>query len=210
MRVVPVNPQTIQQQLIRSVFTYLTKQWTALNDVQREAWETARTSEAYYNVTDNFYGVSRKVNSAKSLFVAMNFNVLEATDSLGTPAVTFATPGAPSTQSDFLATSIAADASAGTVALTYSGTMNGNEEIEFWASPPVSPGNLRSTSVKSKMRFVTQNVGVSPAAVGTEYVAKFGAITAATGQKIFWEAYIVNTDTGKKTLAGSGANIVVA
>lgn len=140
----------------------------------------------------------------------MNYNMLEATDSLGIPSVVLTTPGVPSFVSDILATDIAFDASDGTAVLTFSGTKHANEELVLFTTPVVSAGNMRATSVKSKFRYLTQNITTSPSAQGTAYTSKFGAITDDAGRKVFWELYSVDSDTGVKKLAGAGSSVIAA
>jgi len=36
----PTNPDTTEQQVVRSIFSALTKQWATLSSAQRDAWET--------------------------------------------------------------------------------------------------------------------------------------------------------------------------
>lgn len=208
VRVNPTNPQTPLQQELRSAFLFLTAAWNALTDAQRTLWATAR-GETYYLKQDSFTGVSRPYAAPKDLFVAMNLNYLVGDGSLNAPAVNFAAPGVAGALDVIGITSVVADASAGTIAVTFTGATLG-EALVFSATPPVSPGNMSFKSVESKMRTVTVGLPVSPWAVGADYVALFGAITGATGKKIFWEVKAVELGTGKARVVNRGVTIVVA
>lgn len=208
-RVVPANPQTALQQEYRGAFAYLTGAWSnTLTDPQREAWETARNSNEYYLKQDPLTGVSRKYGSAKDLFIAMNLNFLIADGAVAAPVVTYTTPGSPGALDVLAITSFALDASAGTAILTYTGTQS-NETMVMKATPPVSAGTMRATSVRSKFRVVGVP-GNSPAALGTQYTALFGPITGATGQKVFWTVEAVELTTGKSRLVNAGVSVIVA
>jgi hypothetical protein len=208
-RVVPVNPKTEDQQAIRSAFSFLTTAWSeTLTDPQRQAWETART-EAYYQKQDKLNGVSRPFASSKDLFVGMNINYLLATNAISSPSVAFSTPAAPETLDSITAVSVAIDASAQTVAMSFTGTWSGETGF-IKMTPPVAAGNMKASTVSTKSRIIGEDFGSSPAALGSDYTNRFGALTGATGKKVFWELYGVNNTTGKTRLIASGTTVVVA
>lgn len=208
-RVVPVNPQSSSQQELRAAFLFLTSAWSnVLSDANRLAWESARNT-SYWLKQDSLTGVSRPYSSAKDLFIATNLNDLIASDSLSMPQVSFSDPGTSSGLDDLSVTSIVLDDSSQSVVFTYSGALL-NENICVYMTSPVSAGTLRATSVKSKLRFVTQNIGASPAAISSDYISKFGSFAGATGKKVFWEVYGVDTNTGKKRLIAAGNSIIAA
>jgi hypothetical protein len=210
-RVVPTNPQTASQQEVRGLFSFLTGAWVSqITNADREAWETAKQSNSYYQTTDELNGVSRKYRSGKDLFIAMNTNILVATDAIDTPAVTYSTPAASGFIDAVGISSFVFDASAGTAILTYSGGGLVEERLVVKATPPVSPGVMRLTAVRSQLRTIDGTAGASPVAEGANYVAKFGAITAKTDMKVFWQVEAVNTTTGKSRLVGGGVSIIQA
>lgn len=211
MRVVPTNPQTPSQQESRALFSFLTKAWSGtLNDTQRNAWETARTSDPYYQTQDNFYGVSRKVNSGKSLFIMMNTNLLVSKGLVGEPQVLISVPGTAAGQDEIAITSFAFDVSSQSAILTYTGIFS-NEAAVIRATPGVAPGNMRTTSVKSKFRTLlgSDPTGASPLTLSTTYIDKNGPV-GSTGDKVFWEIYGVDQGTGKSRLIASDFSVVVA
>jgi hypothetical protein len=205
----PTNPQTESQQTNRGMFALFTKAWSAdLTEENREAWEAARTSGGYPN-TDTFTGTSKPYASAKDLFIAMNTNANIALDQTASPEILFATPGTSGGLDVISVTSFALDASAGTVILAYDGVF-ANEGAIIRATPPVSPGTMRATSVSTKFRVISGTPGASPAALGANYTGLFGPITGSTGQKVFWEVLGVDSLTGKTRLIRSGSSVVVA
>jgi len=208
-RVVPVNPQTVNQQETRAAFSFLTTAWTAtLDETQRQAWETART-QPYYSKQDGLYGVSRNYASAKDLFIGMNTNRLIASGVIDSPSVVFSSPAAPAALDDISNVAVAIDASAQTVSLSYDGTWSG--EIGYIKmTPPVTAGNMKASTVSTKSRIIGEDFGASPVELGTDYTSRFGGLTTSTGKKVFWELWAVNSTTGKKRLVASGETIVVA
>lgn len=207
-RVVPVNPQSADQSEIRSAFEFLTKAWSlSLNDSQRLSWETARTGNVYYYKQDPLTGTSRPYASAKDLFIAMNFNWLITDESLAAPYVSFNVPGNSAGQDAFGITSVVADDSSNTLVITYTGTQT-NEKLFLRATPPVSVGNQRVTSIISKMRLI-EVISSSPDTM-TGYQAKFGALTGLAGMKIFYEIVAVDLATGVTRTISSSSTVIVA
>lgn len=208
-RVVPVNPQTADQQTLRAAFLYLTSAWSGvLSDSDRLAWETARTGNVYWLKLDPLTGVSRPFASAKDLFIAMNINGLYAQDSINAPSVQYTTPGTSAGTDVVSITSVVADDSSNTLVVTYTGGPPTLEAYMFKATPPVSPGTARSASIKSKLRNVAL-LTASPDTVA-DYQTKFGPLTGQTGNKIFYEIYGIDLATGKQRLISAGSTVIVA
>jgi len=203
-RVVPTNPQTAQQSLVRTAFAFLTTAWSGLTEVQRNAWEDAR-NDSYWLIPDPLTGVGRKANSGKSLFILVNFNLLQVADQLNDPAVVTTSPSSSEPNDSFLISAVVADDSSNTLTVTY--TQAGSEEVLLVKStPPVSPGTMRLTSVKSDLRDSSAILGASPATVA----GKAGIYTGQTGQKVFYQIWAIHTTTGKKRLVSSDATTIVA
>lgn len=208
VRVIPANPQTALQQELRGAFALLTTAWSGtLSEANRDAWETARTGNAYYLKQDSFTGVSRPYASAKDLFIAMNLNLMYANNGEFTGGVQINVPTAPTGADGISVTSVVADDSSNSVIATYTGVFS-NEAGIFRATPVVSPGTMRTTSVVSKMRNVAL-VTASPDTIA-DYITQFGALTGLTGSKIFWEIIGVDLGSGKQRLISAGQSIIVA
>lgn len=203
----PTNPQTASQQELRAAFLFLTAAWKGLTASNRTNWETART-QSYYYKSDPFTGTSGPYKSAKSLFIAMNVNALISQSALNAPATTYSDPGVAAGEDVLAVSSVVLDASSGTVVVTFTGTPT-LELLNFKATPPVSPGNSKVTSVRSKFRIVGQP-SASPSSEGAAYVALFGAITGSTGQKVFWIVEAINGTTGRSRVVAQGDSIIIA
>lgn len=206
--VTPVNPQTDDQQVTRTAFAYLTTAWKGLTPTQQAAWVAAWGS-GDWTVQDPFTGTTRPYGSAKSLFIALNMNFLISGNALNTPSYEFATPPATSDLPALGVTSVAMDASAGTVAIAYSGTL-GDSVLVIRMTPPLSPGNQRLTSVKTKLRSLPATSSATPLAEGAAYVAKFGAITTSADLAVFYVIEQIDTTNGKRGLVGTGRVVIVA
>lgn len=208
-RVVPLNPQTADQMEIRNAFAFLNSEWSEfLSDSERLAWETARLS-GDFNQQDPLTGTSGPDSSAKALFIRLNINALIADLSLATPTTFFLLPPALAALGTAALTSLAIVASAGTVVLTYTGGLSGGETIGMKITQPLSPGNLKVPI--SKLRLLSPaSSGASPQALGATYVAKFGPITAATGQAVFFQMWVYSTTDGRSRIVAAGRVLIVA
>ena len=205
--VTPTNPQTAQQTLYRNLFQFMTSAWKGLTAGQKDAWESARTTDAW-TVTDPFTGTTRPFSSAKALFIYVNTNLSIANSAVGSPAVSQVTPPAQAAFEAIGLTSITITAAAGTVAVIYTGTI-ADSFISYRMTQPVSPGNMKLTSVKSLLRSIGVNNAVTPQALGTEYVAVHGAITGTAGQKVFYVLELINGVTGQRTPLATGSTVIV-
>lgn len=204
----PTNPQTASQTEIRNAFKVLTEAWKGLTAGQRTAWSAAWSGGTWLT-QDPFTGTSRAYQSPKSLFINVNMNLLISNNLLAAPAVQLASPPAQVAQEVIGLTSFIFDASAGTAALIYTGVLV-NGAILVRVTPPLSPGNMVLTSVRSKLRSLTADINPTPLALGAEYVTLFGAITALTGQKVFYTIELIDSTTGQRSLIASGNSTIVA
>lgn len=202
MRVIPNNPRTTLQTQTRQAFSFLTTEWANLTDVQRQAWETARL-DPYYFVPNDFYGGTKAATSGKSLFIQINFNLLQKDDMLGSPYVVTTDPAGVEPLDSFTVISVVADASADTLVLTYSQTGT-NEKLVVRTTPPVSPGTMRLKSVESKLRD-SLVLSASPATT-----SKPASYTGLTGQKVFYVIEAIGDVSGKKRIIASGSTTIVA
>ena len=105
------------------------------------------------------------------------------------------------TTGDTFVTGIVADASAGTVVVTYTGTLGADESHIVMFSAPQSPGRMKYRESKS---WATTDTAVSPIAAGATYVAKYGAITSLAGRNIYYKVMAIDDATGQKREAGNG------
>lgn len=205
--VTPTNPQTEDQIEYRALFAFLTQSWEDLTEGERTEWENAR-SENGRQVQDPFTGTSRPASSGKALFISVNTNMAIAGNTTNAPAVLAQSPPSLEPLEVVSISSVVVDASAGTVALTYTGALT-NMAIVSRMTKPVSAGNMRLTSVKSDLRTLPASGAVSPQALGGAYVAKFGAITEDGGRKVFYFMEGINPLDGTRRVLASGNVVIV-
>ncbi len=204
-RVIPAQPNTGAQGLFKAIFAFLTDAWTSvLTDPQRIAYNNAGAS-GDWDANDALTGTSYKP-TGRQLFMTLSGNISallqEAT------ALAAIQPKAGVGSSYLADGAVIADASGGTVVITYGGALEGDESHYITMSLPVSPGN---TSLRpSSLRYVMTDNGASPIAAGTDYVAKFGAITDLAGQAIFYKVEAINETTGQRRPVGEGRTIIGA
>lgn len=203
--VTPTNPQSEPQSIVRNAFQFLTGEWKNLTNSQRKEWKDARLLP-YWAIQDPFTGTSRPPSSGKSLFILSNFNLLQSTDNLKNPSVVISEPVNDQPTDALGVTSVVVDESGNTFIVTYTGTQS-SEVLTAKMTPPVSPGNMVMTSVKSKLRSSIIASGASPVTVTKPDHITF---SGATGQKVFWVIEAINLASGKKRIIGTGNSIIVA
>jgi hypothetical protein len=172
-----------------------------LTPEQRIAWNDAAISDAW-NFQDGLTGTTRKV-SGFNLFFAINANINFLLQTAALYASNVPVKTQPGT-TNFA--SVTAVASTGAVTATYTGTFGTDENHIFLFSAPQPPGRMKFRA--SKISYLTMNTTVSPVSL-TEYVAKFGAITAKEGYNIYYKV-LASTDSGLKRVAGQGVIQITA
>lgn len=196
-KVTPVNPQSLAQGLVRSRLTNLSQAWRGLTAQQRESWNAAVSN---FTGTDIFGSI--KTPSGINLYNKLNINL----GNIGVAPISL--PPAPVGVGYFDTLSIVADASSGTIAVTFTTIgESAGQTVVVEATANVSAGK---NFVKSEYRVISTFAGdaTSPQAVGTAYVAKFGAMTA--GQKVFVRVKFVDNTTGVSGQYTSASAIVAA
>jgi hypothetical protein len=198
-RVTPINRRSSGQTNQRQILSALSAQWRGLTAAQRTAWNSASAS---FPQTDAL-GQTIFLTGAQ-LYVRLNANLIV----IGQSAIT--SPPSPVSFAVLTFTSITADASAGTIALAFSPTVPAGFSMVVRATPPVSPGKTFIPSSAFRQIAVVAAAATSPQATGTAYTTVFGAITGATGQKIFYEIFLVDNASGLAGIPVRGSGIVVA
>lgn len=186
----PVNPRSDAQTVARESLGYIASQWRALTDAQRNAWNALATTVPYTNSLGNV-----SYYSGFQLFVKNNANVFGAGQGAGTLITdAVAAPSFPS----LVLNSLASDASAGSLELvkTLTPSPATGFNIVYEATGAFSAG--RKFVAKNQYSFI-DGVGdpdTGSTALGTAYVAKFGAITDKAGMKISVRARFVDFTSG--------------
>lgn len=196
-KVTPVNPQTIAQGNVRALLTTLSQGWRSLTEAQRLAWNSAVSA---FTSTDIFGDI--KTPSGINLYNKLNLNL----GAIGEAPIS--TPPVAVGVGYLSALSLAADASASTIAATFTAEgASAGQTVIVEATPCLSAGK---SFVKSEFRQIGTFAGdaTSPQAIGAMYVAKFGAMTA--DKKIFVRMKFVDKTTGVAGQYTSASTVVVA
>lgn len=203
-RVVGTNPQTVSQQMVRSIFGAISSAWRNLNDDQRAAWNGIAEDYPYQNRLGE-----TKILSGKALFQKLNNNLLYAGENLLTSPLAPEGVNAPVDLTSLsIERNIAGDGlSVGTVTIDLATAGDSTTIVVLEATPPLSPGIKNATP-----RFVRieQEVAASSTAsfnFANNYVGLFGVPAAGTQVQV--RAFSVNPATGEKSAAFKGSTIVV-
>lgn len=185
-KVTPVNPQSTDQQAVRSLLSAVSQSWRQLTQAQRDAWINASANFPYTDI----YGDS-KILSGQAFYNKLNLNLLK----IG--AATIQTPPSSSDLPSLSGISLTVTKSTGTSAVVVTADWVASDEpanaqILVSATPPVGAG---IGFVKNKFRDIAiLAIGAGPAVISTAYAAKFG--TVSVGQKVFILLQVVDDETG--------------
>lgn len=164
------NAYTMTQ---RGIFATLSAAFRGLSQGDILSW-----NEFSYNTSSRFGQVVAV--KGKQAYVGLNANLLDIGFSPNSSAPV------PTSVPTLDSATLAADASAGTVDLSWTtGATAANVEHLVFATAPLSPGVSRPSKSAFRLIGIIANTSSSPATLGTAYTNKFGAITAKTGDKIF-------------------------
>lgn len=199
---VPANPQTADQQGVRSLFGGLSSAWRGLTKAERDSWKAASASFPYKNAFGDVthlsgFGLHQSLN--RNLQVVGSATIGNAPTPQGVDAVASLSLVATSDDVTF------------TGEFTVSGTVEANATATtayaVYASPMISAG---ISNAKNRLRLI--GVLDSTAFVAGEdmisaYTAKFGATQAAA--KAIINVVAINTTTGERGAAFYANSIVV-
>jgi len=194
-KVTPVNPQTTYQAGVRNRLAGISTDWRGLTAAQRVAWNSA---VADFAKTDIFGDIRNP--SGFNLHQKLNNNLVNVGESQITA------PPLPCAIDALTSVSLAADFTLQTVTLTYAPAIEADHKIIVFGTPAISPG---ISFVKSEYRQfdVIATADASPFSIGTEYIAKFGAV-GAVGMKIFVSLVQVCTVTGQAGIPITASAII--
>ena len=191
----PTNPQTIRQNMVRSLLAGVSTDWRELTHGQREAWKAAAIDFPYQNKLGD-----SKIYSGFSLFVKHNQNLKNYDAS--SPNLT--SPMAP-------APTIPPFSVTGSIGLNSTGTAITLAEVEMnfserslntvfliYATPVISHG---VSNFRNRLRLIATNDGTSAsgnllvADITSAYPSFFGV--PADGAKVGFGIRAINTVTGQ-------------
>lgn len=196
-KVTPLNPQTSAQVAARSLLTFFSQGWRSLTEDQRLAWSGAVAS---WSSTDIFGDTINPTGA--TLYIRLNCNISIAG---GSPIVL---PPAQLGAAALDSLSIAADASANTLAITFTATpVPADHAMVIESTANLSPG-ISNANSNFRTIDVAAAASASPYAAGAAQLLKFGAMV--TGQKIFVRAKMIRLSTGETSQRQVTSTIVVA
>lgn len=191
----PTNPQTIRQNMVRSLLSGVSTEWRQLTHGQREAWKGAAVDFPYQNKLGD-----SKIYSGFNLFVKHNQNLKNYDAS--SPTLTSPMAPAPTIAPFGVTGSIGLDAQ-GTAITLAEVEMNFSERspdtvFQIYATPPISHG---VSNFKNRLRLIDTNDGTSAAGnllvadITNSYPPVFGV--PADGAKVGFGVRAINTVTGQ-------------
>lgn len=193
---VPALVRNVYTALSRSILSTYSSLWGGLTDANRATWLSFTTNKT------NRFGTATVVKG-KQAYTEINTNLTNISAGSVTDAPIPKVP-APS----LLLVALTADASSGTVSLAFIPDMTTNVCLVY-ATSPQSPGTSRPGQSKFKLIGTFDATGVSPVALGADYVSRFGVITGVAGSKIFVQVKNIAT-TGNASAITAMSTIVVA
>ena len=186
-KVSPAQPQRPQQSARRTFFTQATREWSAdLSPAQRFAWDGV----AKFTPIKDRFGHS-VILTGHQLYVKLNATLLYYTGA--------SAPDAPNDLSvePPLTFSAVADASAHTLALTFTPTPVPADTLFAFFATPQLPAGRQSVASRFTHLVDVDAAGTSPHAAGTLYESVFGTLTE--GKNIGLYVISVNTLTGAQS-----------
>ena len=176
-KVTPVNPNTSFQSAVRQRLSSLSKEWGALTENQRLAWNEAANS-GQWNKNDIFGDARRP--TGKNLFTGINLVSLETTNKL------LVNVPRKANFAQFSVDSVAiSSAGTATIAVNVAEEPTLGTRWQIEATTSVSPGRYY---LKKLFRFLTANVvaeGSTSLDVVSEYQNRFGALQSEDeGQRV--------------------------
>lgn len=197
VRVIPANPQSVDQMAVRASFTGFSQDWRGLTEVQRASWNGAVGNFPRTNRIGDKHNLS-----GNALYNSLNRNLFD----VGIAALSVA-PTPASVDTVAILTNVA-DNSSQTLVVTLTGAVPAATSIKVFASPTLSAG---VNSVGTKLRQIISYPAAQAAALSltASYLAKFGAI-GAVGSKIFIKIVPVNETTGQLGAAITATVVITA
>lgn len=198
-RITPINRRSTSQQLRKQLLASFASQWRGLTQAQRDSWNSASLN---FPQTDNLGQVIYL--TGEQLYIRSNANLVMIGQSQITSAPT------PSSFDVLAFTSLDATADDGVISLAFTPTVPAGFSMVVRATPPLSPG--KQSPGRSAFRYLQTiaAAATSPQALTTAYANVFGAITGATGQKIFVEFFLVENASGLSGIPVSGEGVILA
>jgi len=168
-RAIPVNPNSVQQGVVRARFALAASVWRTLTDAQRAGWGSLGSVMQRTDSLGQAYNLT-----GEQAFVSVNAVQASAGNAQLTDAPAHFTPGA------LLTAVVTLTAAAFSIAYTTT-PLAGGARLFTFASPQRSAGRYQETDFR--LLAVSAAAAASPANVYAAYVARFGV--PVVGNKVF-------------------------
>ena len=201
-RVVPNNPATARQSIVRGRFGSLSSQWRALEQSERDSFS---------NTAGNFPKTNRIGDTIQlagnALFVSLNAALL----AVNRPIITIAPTPVGVTEynpTGFSATDGGVNTSLTVTAVPIDSALQSSMRIQIFATAPVSAGISNLNSKFRQIGFSDTDGLVAGLDIGDQYTAIFGP--PILGARIGVRLVPVNINTGEQGVGTERLTIVVA
>lgn len=198
--VVPINPKTVAQSLVRTLFATIMQAWRGLTEVQRKTWNTVAATLTFPNVFgDNV------APTGFGLHAKLNRNLQEIGEAIiTTPPTAGAVDGLTSLTAVIDNAEIADDDK---IKLTFAPVIPADQKTILYATPALSAGVSFVDSEYRKIKIM-DTADLSPFPVGAAYITVFGAIPAV-GQKAFFKMRPVVIASGQSGTDLAASDVAV-
>lgn len=166
-KVIPLNPATARQTLIRGLTAGFAQSWRGLTDAQRIAWNAATLN---FPVTNNVGNTV--ILSGEQLYIRLNVVL----SNIGQPNIT--TPPLPASISNFQSCGLNAALASMNFTGTYIGggtSVPAGHSLVIYATAPLSAGIFNFGSRLRQITVFSTGTSTAAANIFPQYVAKFGA-----------------------------------
>lgn len=181
----------------KAVFANYNSQWRNLTQSQMRTWLN------YETFVSNRFANQVKV-TGKTAYVQLNVNIANS----GGTEIDVAPSKAVTPPTYIALTGLIADASAGTVNITY--VINAGAPTAFiYATKPLSAGVFKPSASAFRLVSIGDFTAASPLLFGTDYTNRFGAITGEAGSKIFVRVVNVDSVSGLTSIANEVETVIV-
>lgn len=198
-RVIPTNPQTQAQQLVRQVFGAIAQAWRGLTGAQRLSWDAAVDDYPYQNRLGE-----QKTLSGVGLHQQLNLNL----NSVGATLLNSPlSPALVNSASAIVLVMAAVGVSGQTIDVTLADP-SVDTDFSIEATESVSVGVTNTSNRFKRIGVLTAADAGSPFSIKTAYEAVFGS--PLVGARINVRLKPVNKLTGQAGTASTQTTIVVA
>ncbi|MBP7497227.1 MAG: hypothetical protein KA792_06160 [Bacteroidales bacterium] len=186
-KVTPVNPETLPQQAVRSMFAALIPQWSGLSDNQRKLWADLAMRLPQTNVFGDTYFLTGAL-----LFTSFNRNLQE----IGESVIEDAPPLEAVQAFESFSVDIVTTPGSEDITLNISPAIASGTKLIVYATPVVSSGVMSANKSLYRKITVLDNTFISGGSIENDYISVFGG-SPRTGEKAFFSVRPIAKASGR-------------